>query len=220
IGYLSFSASPANEAKSTRGNFVTLLSSISRKAIFDESGDHQYAVFKSSSSGYTQSSSPLRTSSVPPCVTECSFPSATFTTNKLCSRTKLTNFPSGEIFTSAIASFPCSTVRAPCVFKSNQLSELGPTNKSCSPFGAQIYCDAGCLPNPVACVCGVFFSGSTVSSFSALTSRRLCPLATSRVHSSVFVSFPVPWTSKNVTIFPSGAHCTPRYNRPPSPGCP
>src|SRR6266436_6712856 len=67
-GYRSSSASPTGEVKSTRGYFATLLSFISKYAIAEESGAHQYAVVISSSSGYTQSSSPLRTSSFPPSV--------------------------------------------------------------------------------------------------------------------------------------------------------
>src|SRR5690348_8205821 len=102
----------------------------------EESGAHQYAVVISSSSGYTQSSSPLRTSSVPPCVTARSFPSATLTSHRLWSRTKLTYFPSGEIFGSAIPVLLEAKIRGVWVFKSNHTSTAGERNKSAVPFGA------------------------------------------------------------------------------------
>ena len=67
---------------------------------------------------------PLRISSLPPFVNARSFPSATRTIHKLWSRTKLTHFPSGEIFGSAIDSFPETSVFAVCDFRSNHASAV------------------------------------------------------------------------------------------------
>ena len=150
----------------------------------------------SSSSGYTQSSSPLRTSSVPPCVSACSFPSAVLTAQRLWPRMKLTNFPSGEILGSAIASFPCSNVRAVCVFSSNQASAFAPINRIASPFGAQAYCEAARLPRPVACDWLDFSAGRTAANFSELTRTRRCPVATSKPHNSALLFFPLPVRNK------------------------
>src|ERR1700674_2960175 len=50
-GYRSISASPSYEEKLTSEYCETLRSSISRYATVEESGDHQYAVLISSSSG-------------------------------------------------------------------------------------------------------------------------------------------------------------------------
>src|SRR5271155_225871 len=89
------------------GYRVTCRSFISKYAIFDESGDHQYAVTASSSSGYTQSSFPLRISSLPPVVRAFVSPVPMFATQRLKLRTKLSNLESGENLGSSIS---CSLV--------------------------------------------------------------------------------------------------------------
>src|SRR5271166_5568633 len=105
-------------------NCVTFLSFISKKAMEEESGDHQYAVVMSSSSGYTQSSSPFRTSSLPALVNARSFPSAVLTSQRLWSRMELTYFPSGEIFLSASSALPLTSTRGVCEFKSYHTSAV------------------------------------------------------------------------------------------------
>src|SRR6267143_4134523 len=153
----------------------------------EESGDHQYAVLISSSSGYTQSSSPLRISSVPPLVTACSLPLATFASHRLWSRTKLTNFPSVEILGSAIAALPETRVRATCDFSSNQASAVGPWNRMPAPSGAHWYCAGARRPRPVACVGFELSAGRIDSILSAATRSRRSPEAASIVQSSVLV---------------------------------
>src|SRR6059036_277672 len=68
----------------------------------------------------------LPISSVPPRVTPRSLPSATLTSHRLCSRTKLTKRPSGEILGSAIVAFPETSVCAAWDFESNHASAVGP----------------------------------------------------------------------------------------------
>src|SRR5579871_3468930 len=208
-GYRSSSASPANEAKSTIGYFVTLPSSISRNATEELSGAHQYAVEMLNSSGYTQSNSPFRISSVPPVVSACSFPSAVLTAYRLCSRTNETHFPSGEIFASAIAAFPDSSTFACCVFKSYQPSAFEPTNKIAPPFGAHRYSAGALRPRPVACVGFDLSSGNTLSNLSALNKSVRSPVAAEMLHNSFRASFPRPFVSRYDIDLPSGVHASP-----------
>src|ERR1700691_502623 len=109
-------------------------------------------MFEASSSGYSQSSSPLRMSSLPPVVSSFTSPLATLTTYRFDSRTKLIHFPSGENLGSS--SHDATSVFAndfgAIVFKSKYTRFVQPVNRSAPPTGDQMYLSASTRPRPVA----------------------------------------------------------------------